>query len=251
MQDNQQIEDRRIASERDFHNERFAHEVRQPTHGFYRVVQPAFDYYELRLQQLVCGREVLEYGCGTGLNTRQLAGQAKRITGIDLSDVAIQQACVAADCEQLENTTFLTMNAEQMTFADESFDVVFGSSILHHLDLATAYASIARVLRPRGKAIFLEPLGHNPLINAYRQRTPEFRTPDEHPLLKRDIALSRNFFASYDARLFGMTTLAAIPLLSTPMANSVISLGQAIDRLLLRVPSLRWHAWFSVLEFTK
>jgi hypothetical protein len=30
MQDNQQIEDRRIASERDFHNERFAHEVRQP-----------------------------------------------------------------------------------------------------------------------------------------------------------------------------------------------------------------------------
>jgi SAM-dependent methyltransferase len=251
MQDYQQIEDRRIESERDFHNERFAHEVRQPTHGFYRVVQPAFDYYEWRLKQLVCGRDVLEYGCGTGLNTRRLAGQVKCITGIDLSDVAIQQACAAAECEQLVNTTFLTMNAEQMTFADESFDVVFGSSILHHLDLSTAYASIARVLRPHGKAIFLEPLGHNPLINAYRQRTPEFRTPDEHPLLKQDIALSRKFFARHDSRLFGMTTLAAIPLLSTPMGNAAIHVGQVIDRLLLRIPGLRWHAWFSVLEFTK
>jgi hypothetical protein len=51
-------------------------------------------------------------------------------------------------------------------------------------DLSLACSEIARVLRPGGPAIFVEPLGHNPLINAYRKRTPALRTVDEHPPTK-------------------------------------------------------------------
>ena len=37
-------------------------------------------------------------------------------------------------------------------------------------------------MKPSAGALFIEPLGHNPVINLYRRRTPEQRTVDEHPL---------------------------------------------------------------------
>lgn len=40
---------------------------------------------------------------------------------------------------------------------------------------------------------FSEPLGHNPIINWYRNRTPEMRTEDEHPLLIKDIEFAKIF----------------------------------------------------------
>jgi len=51
------------------------------------------------------------------------------------------------------------MNAEELKFADDYFDIVCGGAILHHLDLNKALSEIARVLKPDGKAIFVEPLG--------------------------------------------------------------------------------------------
>ena len=84
---------------------------------------------------------------------------------------------------------------------DDSFDLVCGSGILHHLDLPAAMRELARVLRPSGRAVFMEPLGHNPAINAFRNRTPELRTPDEHPLLGKDLKLCRRYFGSVEVKL--------------------------------------------------
>src|SRR3546814_4334755 len=52
----------------------------------------------------------------------------------------------------------------------------------------------SRVLRPGGRAVFIEPLGLNPAIELYRRFTPSARTPDEHPLLRRDF---RRFDAAF------------------------------------------------------
>src|SRR3546814_15436315 len=80
------------------------------------------------------------------------------------------------------HATFSVDNAEQTSFPDASFDRIGGSGILHHLDLDSAYAEIARLLKPGGRAVFLEPLGHNPLYHAYRDRPPPMRTENENPL---------------------------------------------------------------------
>ena len=55
-------------------------------------------------------------------------------------------------------------NAEQMPFRDGSFDAVYGSSILHHLDLDAALAEVHRVLRPGGRMAFAEPNILNPQV---------------------------------------------------------------------------------------
>jgi len=47
------------------------------------------------------------------------------------------------------------MDANNFTFEDNSFDIVFGGAILHHLDIKSAIHHIHRVLKPGGKIIFL------------------------------------------------------------------------------------------------
>ncbi len=242
----------RIDSEREFHNKRFTEEVRQPTHRFYHAVGPAFDRYHRRMRELSHGKDVLEYGCSVGTKSLGLASVASSITGIDLSDVAIAKAQASAHEGRIANANFIAMNAEAMTFERASFDFVFGSSILHHLDLKASYKGIADVLRPSGTALFLEPLGHNPAINAYRNRTPEFRTPDEHPLLRKDFDLAKNYFSDCNIRLYGLTTLAAIPFLKYSLAGSAaMQLGRVVDSVILSLPAVRWLAWFSVIELKK
>ena len=241
----------RIKSEKEFHNKRFTEETRQQFHPLYRVVEHGFDYYRDLFRRRSLDRDVLEYGCGKGERSLELATACRSITGIDLSDVAICQAEQSAHEAGLVNARFFAMNAEQMSFADGSFDFVFGSSILHHLELTRAYSEIARVLRPGGSALFLEPLGHNPLINAFRARTPEARTPDEHPLLKRDIDLALRWFERVDTSLYGLCTLAAIPVVRLPIAAPLLRTGKLLDQIALRLPGIKWWAWFSVLEFRK
>ena len=156
-----------------------------------------------------------------------------------------------AKAEALNNASFDVMNAEQMDFEDSTFDLIFGSGIIHHLNIEKAYSEIARVLKPGGSAIFVEPLGHNPFINAFRRKTPELRTPDEHPLLKNDCQFARNYFDHVDIKFYGLTTLWAIPVIKTGIAKPLITFGKITDKLLLKVPGLKWWAWYCLLTFSR
>src|SRR3546814_18316951 len=95
------------------------------------------------------------------------------------------------------------MNAEAMTFPDDSFDLVFGSGIIHHLDIDRASGEIARVLRPGGRAVFIEPLGLNPAIALYRRFPPRALTPHDPPLLRRHFRRFAPASRSTSSRVYG------------------------------------------------
>jgi SAM-dependent methyltransferase len=140
------------------------------------------------------------------------------------------------------------MNAEELTFADESFDLVCGVAILHHLDLERAYSAIARVLGPGGSAIFLEPLAHNPAINLYRRATPHLRTVDEHPLFMRDIRMAEAYFGRVEAEYFNLFSMGAMAFSRTPAFRTARRALQAFDRVVFSaLPPLRRYAWTASL----
>ena len=76
------------------------------------------------------GRRVLEYGCGRGSYSLQLAGYGARVTGIDLSETAMQQAQAVARARAVP-IEFRVMDGEALDFDDQTFDVICGNAILH------------------------------------------------------------------------------------------------------------------------
>jgi SAM-dependent methyltransferase len=106
------------------------------------------------------GRLALEVGCGTGLFLDQVARSGATVRALDLSThlLARARSRVAARA----NVALQCGNAEQMPYADGTFDAVYGSSVLHHLDLDRALAEAFRVLRRGGRAVFTEPNILNP-----------------------------------------------------------------------------------------
>lgn len=91
--------------------------------------------------------------------------------------------------------TFMMMDAHKLDFPDHHFDVVFGTGILHHLDLDRALSEISRVLKPDGILLFGEPLDNNPVGRLIRLLTPRARTADERALRKSALARISEQFA--------------------------------------------------------
>ncbi|TIX51236.1 class I SAM-dependent methyltransferase [Alteraurantiacibacter aquimixticola] len=240
----------RIENEKSFHDARFTEEVRDAQGKYYASIKHGSSHYGNRVAELAKGKDILEYGCGGISQGDTLASLARTLTGIDISTVAVEKANAAAANRGLSNVHYLEMNAEEMTFPDGSFDLVFGRGIIHHLDLKKSFESIRRVLRPGGTALFWEPLGHNPVLNRYRQMTPEARTPDEHPLLKSDFTLAERYFDVERLDFYGLTTLLSVPLRDTGPGDAVLSVTSAIDRVLFRSP-MRWLAWYVLIELKK
>lgn len=241
----------RIDREREFHNDRFAVEVRLAQQKFYSSLRNCFGKYQRDLEELSTGQNVLEYGCAKGERSLELSARAKEISGIDISSVAIDAAIRSSRKRSIGNATFTVMNAEDMTFEDNTFDLVFGSGIIHHLNVEKSFSEIARVLKPGGQALFLEPLGHNPLINWYRDRTPEARTPDEHPMLKSDFKSAESLFSMIDLRTYGLTTIGSSIISNALLRNTIFHLTRPVDRVLLTVPFLKWQAWFALIRLYK
>jgi SAM-dependent methyltransferase len=244
------LADERKAREKRLQDERFAAAdgTRGGTGGAYAIVGASHGYYDRRIAADSPGKRVLELGCGLGDNVLQFARYGGTVTGIDLSEVAVANARARAS-ELGIDAAFAAMDAEATSFPSASFDIVCGGAILHHLDTERAYREIARLLAPGGYALFLEPLGYNPFINLYRRLTPSLRTPDEHPLLERDLDLARRYFSMVKITYYYLTTLLTLPIARTRVGKPAIKAANALDRLLFRLfPALRRQAWFIVLE---
>lgn len=238
----------RLERERDFHNTRFEHDDRDAQLKYYDAIADCFRDYWSRVNTLAVGADILEYGCAYGDNALRLAPSTRSATGIDISDVAIEKGRERARARGLTNVRLEAMNAEEMTFPDDSFDLVFGSGIIHHLDIDRAFGEIARVLRPGGRAVFVEPLGLNPAIELYRRLTPNARTPDEHPLLRADFRRFEASFRTTACRFYGLTTLAVVPFRRTAAKAPLFTLTRAVDRGLFALPAVKWWAWYSLME---
>ncbi len=68
------------------------------------------------------------------------------------------------------------MTSDRIPATDNEFDRIYGNGVLHHVPVDTCMPELARILKPSGKACFIEPIPYNPIINAYRKIAASVRT---------------------------------------------------------------------------
>lgn len=101
--------------------------------------------YFIHVGDITGGKKVLEIGCGTGEFTKRIAQTGADITAVDISPDLLEVAR-----SSITNVRFHIQNVKKFDFEDGSFDVVIGSSILHHLNLNPALKEVYRVLTREG-----------------------------------------------------------------------------------------------------
>jgi SAM-dependent methyltransferase len=124
--------------------------------------------------------DALEIGSGTGyfsLNLVQL-GAIDHLVATDISAGMLSTLATTAGRLGIAVDTKVT-DAERLPFDDESFDLVFGHAVLHHVpDLNTALAEFRRVLRPGGALVFCgEPSRYGDLLAAVPKRGAQLAAP--------------------------------------------------------------------------
>src|SRR5579864_1057436 len=129
----------------------------------------------------------LEIGAGTGYFTLNLlqAGVVREATCTDISPGMMRTLSANATRLGLEVRT-ARADAEALPFPAESFDLVLGHAVLHHLpDLDRAFAEFHRVLRPGGRIAFAgEPSRTGDRLTAIPKRGAHALAPVWRTLLR-------------------------------------------------------------------
>jgi SAM-dependent methyltransferase len=152
------------------------------------------------------GKNTLEAGCGDGWISLRFAKSGANVWACDISPRTVQLAKRYAEAAQLD-VHFETMICEEMSYPDGFFDNVFMHFSLHHCKIKATAKQIRRVLKPGGKAVFVEDYAYHPLLKLYRYLTPSRRTQHEHPLTKDDLSLLVSHFSSYEFEYSGLLNL--------------------------------------------
>ena len=219
--------------------ERYLHPPSRPLFHLERMFQLTGD---------VAGKNALVFGCGDSNSTVLLALKGAEVWAFDLSYQAIQlQRRMAIANGMQERMHLAVAAAEQLPFADNFFDMVLGSAILHHLPdhIPVVPAELMRILKPEGFAVFSEPVVRNETLGWVTDRLPfhQALSPGERQLRDSDLA---HFDPWFHVELFSFDFLSRLDrfVLQGPLEHaswvrkSLVYFFHATDRLILETPHL-------------
>jgi ubiquinone/menaquinone biosynthesis C-methylase UbiE len=108
----------------------------------------------LKLEK-ACGMRVLEIGCGCGSEAERFARNGAHYTAVDLTNIAVSLTQRRFQLANLQGR-FVQCDAENLPFADGSFDVVYSHGVLHHTpDTPRTIREVYRVLADCGSAMVM------------------------------------------------------------------------------------------------
>jgi ubiquinone/menaquinone biosynthesis C-methylase UbiE len=116
----------------------------------------------------LAGKDVLDVGIGSGIATQMLAEAGANVTGVDLTDWAVETTRRRLDAFGL-GADVRRADAEQLPFEDASFHLVFSWGVIHHSsDMDRALSELVRVTRPGGQIVLMVYHRHSLFFVVYR-----------------------------------------------------------------------------------
>jgi ubiquinone/menaquinone biosynthesis C-methylase UbiE len=212
-------------------------------------MSPALRAPYRHLEELLAGcagKRVLDFGCGHGIFSMVPAKLGARVIGVDISPRSLAFARGRSAREHVgARAQFCVGDCERLPFADRTFDIVMSCGVLSCLNLRHGVAEVARVLRPDGRAIFVDTLGHNPVMNLrrawakWRGHRTDWTT--QHILTVPDLQVFERQFAQCTVRPFDLSTLLLAG--CSWQGQRLVRAAAAADRWMLQ------HAALSRLAF--
>ncbi len=188
------------------------------------------------------GRKVLVVGCGSGTDALLFSKLGADVSAFDLSPDMLALGVGLAARAGLP-VAFERMAAENMTYPDATFDIVFARDILHHVDIPATMKEIVRVSKPGALFIVDEIYSHSltelvrksrlvekilyPRMQkfVYKDR-PVYITEDERKLTEGDVAEVRRHMGNVHNRKY-------FNFLVTRLVSDDYTILNKLDRLLL------------------
>ena len=124
--------DKRLDSERIFHDNRFAQDdnLRANIKKYYVINKIALEKYYNLISTTCKNKHLLEYGCGAGDNIEIFKDLGAHVTGVDISQEGIKQAKERSSTNNLD-ANLLVMDVENTGFKNDEFDIIVGLSLIH------------------------------------------------------------------------------------------------------------------------
>lgn len=212
---------------------------------------PAFEYILPKMGNLD-GKKVLELGAGTGGTATLLAKRGASVTGIDLLPFRIDEAALRANEHNVgESVDFALMDAMHLAFPDNTFDFVISKSVLVFTEHSETAKECYRVLKPGGKAFFLENMRYHPMVWFYRKVFLKY-SGKLHYFSLSDIESIGNIFDNYEHREFHISSVGALfwkKCISISLFyRSTFRILKPIDTFLLKIiPFLKRFCWITAV----
>lgn len=109
----------------------------------------------LQRMQIHAGDKILEVGVGTGINCSMYPSNTE-ITGIDFSAGMLEKARERVARKDTRNVRLLQMDAQDLKFEDDSFDIVYAPYLISVVpDPVKVAREMRRVCKPGGRIVFL------------------------------------------------------------------------------------------------
>ncbi len=212
---------------------------------------PIFEYVLPEMGALE-GKKVLELGTGTGGTATLLAKQGASVVGIDLLPFRLDEAKERAAQHNVANAVdFSLMDATQLAFPDNTFDFIISKSVLVFTEHAQAAKECCRVLKPGGKAIFIENMRSHPTVWLYRKLFLKY-SRELHYFSLRDVEAIGREFEEMEHREFHLFSLGALfwkRIIPIPIFYRwTLHILKLVDKSLLRLfPLLKRFCWITAM----
>jgi len=215
--------------------------------------------FRFRLLGQLTHKTVLDVGCGDGENTILLSKLGAQVTGIDISSRAVEVAKKRTEMSGVGGLVrFVVSPLEIAEFALDSFDVIWGDAILHHLidELETVLRKLTEWAKPGALMVFAEPINFSQTLRKIRLMIPvrAVGTPGERPLERAEIRLVQTYIPDLKLRAFSLVGRLDRFILencdlerASVRRRSLVELIALLDYALLSVPGIRTLAGTAVL----